>query len=146
VSAELWLFIALAVFDDDDRFAVEIAWSENEDFPWSCIGKLLNIGALCWRGRLTNSDGREMIWDLAPEVTKAIELRLDALRNGIDDAFGYPAPPPIDVVIPRIESAVGDCLARIEQRGFSILRRVAEFRGKYFPGEPNGDVSRRMAR
>ena len=92
VDIHLFFFIALSTFfDDDDRFVVEIAWSEDNQFPWQSIGKELRIDAPRGRDRLHTKDRGECIWDLTPEVTKVRAARLDALDRK-ESPGGY-APP-----------------------------------------------------
>jgi hypothetical protein len=127
IGPQLWVFIVLDAFDDYDQFAIEIAWSQDGEFPWKSFGNQLKLDSACWRGRLTESDSTS-VCDLTPELTQARERCLEALRNGQAD-IGYPVPPPVEHVMPRISPAVDECFLMLRQQGWPILCRVAENRG-----------------
>ena len=70
--------------DGWDRFVIEIAWSENGEFPWKSIGKT-NLDRADGRARLGHlwkKHGLEPVWDLAPEKTAGMNEHTAALVRG----------------------------------------------------------------
>ncbi len=128
IDTALTFFILFQPFSDYDRFACEIAWSEDGEFPWHSIGEVA-VGEPRGRDRLACWEGtRERVWDLAPEATAAIKARLDAYGRGESPSYS-PVDPPIDFVLPRVEPAVEEAVLQLIEKGAHLLRRVAEHRG-----------------
>ena len=126
----LVLFVGLSFFEDEDTFVAEIAWNEEHEFPWMSIGDILRADAPRWRGRLGRlwaPHGKEPVWDLAPEVGIATQARFEAMRRG--EVVGYPPPPAVEVVIPRITPEVDDCLLKVQQYGAPLFKQIAQNRG-----------------
>ncbi len=111
---------------------LEIAWSEDGEFPWSSFANEFGLDEPRWRkriGRLWKRGGDEPVWDAAPEVNAATQVRLDAMRRGEPVSYPGPPPPAVDVVIPRIAPLVEDCLQTFRQFGMPIFEQVARHRG-----------------
>jgi hypothetical protein len=130
----LTFFILLQPFDREDQFVVEVAWSEDSDFPWGSFGKIL-VGDSHGRARLPvrgeiGTIGQ--IWDLAPEATAAIKAELKAYSRG--EAVPYrDINPPIENVLPRVEPMVDESIDRLAEVGLPFLRRVADHRKITWP-------------
>ena len=130
IAANLHYFVALHPFRQEDKFVLEIAWSEDGEFPWSSIGDAIDPNKACWRERLGflwQSQAKEPVWDAAPEVGEARQARFDAMDRG--EEVSYPPPPPIDVVLPRIAPLVEDCLQKFVEYGMPVFEQVAQHRG-----------------
>jgi hypothetical protein len=125
----LTFFVLLQPFQRSDRFAIEVAWSEDGEFPWGSIGEI-DVRKPRGRDRLPcwEEGVQQLEWDLAPEHTSAIEEKIDRLACG--EYVPYTdTNPPIEVVLPRIEPAVQDAVHQLVKKGLPFLRRVAKHRG-----------------
>jgi hypothetical protein len=132
IDSALTFFLLVQPFRNEDRFACEIAWSEDGKFPWESIGQVL-IGEATGRERLACWEGTpERVWNLAPEATDAINARLDAYARGEAPSYST-IDPSIELVLPRVEPAVDDALDLLIQTGVPYLRRVVEHRGIAWP-------------
>jgi hypothetical protein len=133
LAPDLRFFVVLSIFNRyaQDAFAIELAWNEENAFPWTSIGDPLSLGAQRWRGRLGRlwkTGGDEPVWDAAPEVKTAIAADFDAIRRGGAHSSALPIPP-VDVVIPRIAPLVDDALQKFEEYGVPFFKQVARHRG-----------------
>ena len=129
VTPRLFFYIVVTPFRDDERFALEIAWNEEHEFPWKSIGRELNLQAPCWRERLGvwSPPGKELVWDIAPEIRMAAELRSEARLRG--EAVDFSPPPPVEVLLPRIDPLAADCLREFRELGLPLFKQVADSRG-----------------
>jgi hypothetical protein len=130
-APNLVFFIALQVVDNYDKFAVEIAWSEDGQYPWHGTGQ---IEAERPQGRARIEHlvlGGGDLCDLAPEATAAIRAASEARLRG--DRVNYGFDPPIEVVLPRVEPMVRDAIQKLEEYGVPLFRRVAEARSLDWP-------------
>ncbi len=130
VAPSLHYFVLLQPFEQEDKFVLEIAWSEDGEFPWGTMDDVLAPDKPRWRRRLGRSWqplGRGPVWDAAPEVGEARQARFDAMARG--EEWSYPPDPAIDVVIPRIAPLVRDCLQKFQEYGLPIFKQVAQHRG-----------------
>lgn len=130
ITPALTFFVSVDPFDGEDRFVIEVAWSDDGAFPWSSIAEPLDFAAPQWRDRLSMlwiHQGKEHVWDLAPEEGIAREARWEARRDG--GRVEFPDPPAVDVVVSRIDAAVADCLQKFQEYGVPLFEKVAENRG-----------------
>ncbi len=70
VARNLHYFVLLQPFEQDDKFALEIAWSEDGEFPWASMDDVFAADKPRWRERLGclwQPRGREPVWDAAPK-------------------------------------------------------------------------------
>jgi hypothetical protein len=128
-ESSLTFFVLMNSVDMWDKFFVEIAWSENGEFPWKSMGKT-KIDRESGRdrlGRLWKKLGEEPLWDLAPEKTDGMNEHIDALVHG--KVLDYPSDLPLEGILPRVCPLVHDALDKLEQYGVPLLRQVAEVRG-----------------
>jgi hypothetical protein len=119
--------------DGKDEFYVEIAWSVDGEFPWRSMGKT-EIDRESGRGRLARQwqkFGADPHWDLAPEKTAAMDAHIDALAKGRE--LEYPSDLPVEQLLPRVDPLVRDAIAKLEEYGMPLFRRVAEARGLRWP-------------
>jgi len=129
VDPRLAFYVALSPFKDEDSFALEVAWSEDGEFPWTSFGQV-DVEAPARRerlGRLWARHGKEPVWDAAPEVATAMQGRFDAIQRG--EEVSYPPPPAVEVVIPRIARLVDDCLQKFREYALPLFNQVAQHRG-----------------
>jgi hypothetical protein len=125
----LTLFVLLQPFPKADQFALELAWSNDDEFPWHSLGQTAikqpsgRARFPCWEGNT-----KEHIWDLAPEATAALDARLEAYGRGESPPY-VDSNPPVDEVMPKVESAVADASERLLEIGLPFLRRVADAHG-----------------
>ena len=130
IAPSLHFFVALQPFEKDDIFVLEIAWSENDAFPWGDRGGEFRVDKPDWRerlGHLWQPVGKSPVWDLAPELTEARQDRLDALRKG--EEMDYATPPDVEIVLPRVAPLVDDSLRKFREYGLPVFERVALHRG-----------------
>jgi hypothetical protein len=130
VSPSFHCFAVLHPFEQEDKFAIEIAWSEDGSFPWASMGDEFSPDRRCWRerlGRLWAPHGKEPLWDAAPEVAAARQARFDVMLDG--GQVSYPPPPDVDVAIPRIGPLVDDCLQKFREYRLPVFEHVAQHRG-----------------
>jgi len=126
IAPNLHFFVALQPFEKDDIFVLEIAWSEDDVFPWAYLGGEFRVDKPHWRerlGRLWRPHGKSPVWDLAPELTEARQARLDALRKGEDT--DYASPPEVEIVLPRVAPLVDDSLQKFREYGLPVFEQVA---------------------
>jgi hypothetical protein len=136
IAPNLYYFVVLHPFRQEDIFVLEIAWSEDGTFPWASIGGAFEPGKPEWRerlGLLWQPNGRESVWNAAPEVAAAMQANFDAMRRGEPDS-DLPVPE-INVVIPRIAPLVADCLQKFQQFGMPIFEQVAQHRELSLSGD-----------
>lgn len=132
VSTLVTFFILLQPHTRADRFSLELAWSENGEFPWEQIGRV-NLGEPSGRERYPCWEtNKEETWDLAPEATAAIKAQLDALSRG-QYVPHADIDPPVEQVLPNIEPAVADAVKKLAERGLPFFRKVADHRGIVLP-------------
>ena len=140
VAPNLHYFVLLQPFRQEDIFVLEIAWSEDGAFPWANMGGVFAPDKPHWRRRLGwlwQPHGEEPVWDAAPEVGEARQARFDAMLR--HEEVSYPAPPAVDVVIPRIAPLVHDCLEKFREYGLPIFNEVAQHRGLGVLVQPSSD-------
>jgi YD repeat-containing protein len=129
ISDALTFFIGYQPIKDKDEFVLEVAWSEDGEFPWEIVGKIFPRQP---KGRerlgfLWQKVGWEPVWNLAPEMTAAVRAHTAALiRN---EHLPYPDDPPVDQLKPRIEPLVIDAVDKLEQYGIPLFREIAKVRG-----------------
>lgn len=126
LTRRLSLFVMLDTFPQDERFVLEIAWSEDGEFPWDDFGGDLKVDAPSWRDRLKCLWSDEEAWDLEPERKQRYEAAWKAYER--DEIPPFPVDVPVDIVIARIEPMVDECLQKLHQYGIPIFRRVAKRR------------------
>jgi hypothetical protein len=128
IAPNLTFFIGLQAFQREDQFAIEVAWSENGEFPWHGIGQIEADKPLGRErvGVLFKTGPREVTWDLAPEATAGMQRNIEGRVRGELARFDYH--PPIELVLPRVEPIVRDAIEKLEQYGVPLFRRVAEAR------------------
>ena len=130
VAPVLTFFILLQSFREHDKFALELAWSEDGEFPWD----LNNV----FQSNERESKGRERfprwetdkehVWDLDPEATAAAKVELEALSRGEYVPYSEKNVP-VDQVLANIESIVEDAIQKFIRRGLPFFRQVADRRG-----------------
>jgi hypothetical protein len=128
-SANLTFFVLLQAFEREDQFVVEIAWSEDGEYPWHVVGNL-NVEQSHGRdrlGQLWRQGADEPVWDVTPEKTVAQQEALEALRLG--ESPKYPPDPPVDQILPRVCPLVRDAVTKLEEYGIPLFRQIAKSRG-----------------
>ena len=133
IAPNLTFFIALQAFDRYDEFVIEVAWSEDGEYPWQHSGQI-EVDRPMGRERVGvffKTGPREVTWNLAPEATAAIREANEARVRG--ERVNYQFDPPIEVVLPRVEPMVRDAIEKLEQYGVPLFRRVAEARKLDWP-------------
>jgi hypothetical protein len=133
IGKGLTFFVSLQAIEKSDKFVVELAWSEDGEFPWSAIRKfsVTKPSGRIRLGRLWEKSGPEPVWDLAPETSAEWDEHIQALARG--ERPTYPSDLPIDQVRPRINPMVHDAIGKLEQYGFPIYRSIAERYGLEWP-------------
>lgn len=131
----LTFFILLQPFSRYDQFTVEVAWSEDSEFPWPSLGKAKIEGAQgrVRLSRLWSAAVEAPIWDVAPEEIAAVQADLERLGRGEPQL--YPPDPPVELILPRVRPLVRDAVEKLIQYGVPLFRRVAEHRGLNWPIE-----------
>lgn len=130
IGPSLAIFVLLQPFPDD-KFAVEIAWSEDGAFPWTDFGRTLVTGS-AGRDRVSQRDeGSGLIWDLNPEATAARNAYAEAyMRGEAESAASHLIEgPPISELKKRVPAVVEDAIRQLVELGFPLLKEVAEHRG-----------------
>lgn len=125
-ASNLTFFFALQAFEDRDKFVLEVAWSEDGQFPWKSLGKgkvALPQGRIRL-ARLWKKGGEEPVWDLAPETTQGTQDHIAARARG--EKMAYPTDMPVEQLTPRIPALVHDAIDKLEQYGLPLFRQVAE--------------------
>jgi hypothetical protein len=132
IAPMLTFFMILQAFERKDQFVLEVAWSENGEFPWRSVGRL-DIEQPEGRDRLGRlwTRGEEPVWDLAPEATEAIKEDIEALARG--ESAKYIPDPPIKQLLPRIDPLVQDAINKFEQYGMPFFQKVAQKRDILWP-------------
>src|ERR1700733_6297023 len=123
IAPNLTLFVLLQPFEQYDRFAVEVAWNDNPEFPWDGIGRL-RVESSVGRERLSwlwTTGSKEFLWDVAPDTTRAIEDAVEARRNGKSPI--YRPEPPVDEIVPRVAPLVDDAIQKLVEFGVPLFRR-----------------------
>lgn len=142
IASDLHFFVALQGFDRRDQFVLEVAWSENGEFPWGKAGDPIVVEQSEGRERLGflwSQGPSEPRWDLAPEKTAADEAHIKARARG--EHLPYAEDPPVELVLPRIEPLIHDAIEKLEQYGIPLFRRVAEAHGIKWPDEVRSEKS-----
>jgi hypothetical protein len=131
IAPDLCLFAFLCIYDNEDTFAVEYAWNENNEFPWWSFGSEPNYGKSSFRNRMECFMDRKISdradFDLVPEYTKGVKARLDAMGDGI--ILPRPEDPPVEIVLPRVVPLVELSLQEFQQRVIPIFRNLARHKG-----------------
>ena len=134
LASDLHCIIALQAMERDDIFTVEIAWSDENAFPYRAPNKLSldnvkgrrRLGSI-WRDAIEPGwSGTSPNWDLVPEMTVAVDEHIRALAQGQNTPL--PKPPPIDAAKTRIPPLVDDALAKIDKYAIPMFREVARVR------------------
>jgi len=133
-TPNLTLFILLQALERDDKFVLEVAWSEDGTFPWGRIGRI-KVDQPQGRdrlGSLWHQPGQAApVWDIAPEMTIAMEEHRHSRVSG--QSLPYPSDPPIEDVFLRVSPLVCDAVAKLEEYGIPLFRQVLEVRGASWP-------------
>lgn len=129
IAPNLSFFVTLQAMERGDQFVIEVAWSEDGQFPWGAMGK---IKASQPQGRerlarLWERSAREPVWDLDPEMSEGTRKYLEAL--GRAETLAPPADKPAGQLSARVGPMVQDSLDRLEQYGLPRFRQVAGARG-----------------
>ena len=135
LATNLTFFVALQVKKDWDKFVVEIAWSDDGEFPFDIMGKddpALNRGRTRL-GKLWKPLGVEPDWDLDSEHTQAMDAMLHGLAKGMP--LKFPLNGDTDVLILRVPVLVDDALNKLQEYGVPLFQRVAETHGVTWTGE-----------
>ena len=132
VTPTLIFFVLLQPFKRADKFALELAWSEDGEFPWEHFGSA-DYGAPCGRKRYPCWETRkEEVWDLAPEVTAALKDKVEAYARGEYVPYSD-TDLPVEQVLLNIESIVMDSIQKLIERGLPFFRQLAAHRGIVLP-------------
>jgi hypothetical protein len=133
LAPNLVLFVLVQTLDRVDQFVVEVAWSEDANFPWGAIGRV-DAGGRQGRERLSrlwDRGAEEPVWDAAPEKTVRIAQNVQALRDG--KAMAVPGDVPLGEVLPRVPALVADAVQKLDQHAIPLFRQVAEARQAKWP-------------
>ena len=119
ICPEVYGCVALIFLRANDSFVIELGWGQSNAFPWDCDVELQKKFKLP-EGRIRMGDlwkpgGAEVEWNLAPETFE-----------GPVESWG---PPPLEIVLPRIEPAVDECLQRFQKYGVRYFNKVTNVRG-----------------
>ncbi|GAC1399533.1 MAG: hypothetical protein NVSMB68_14830 [Thermoanaerobaculia bacterium] len=129
VAPKLVFFVMVQAFSDCDKFAIEVAWSKNGEFPWGAFGRM-EVDEKEGRGRVSRfwrSGPDEPVWDAAPEKTAAMEQRMIDLDE--DRELTDPVDPPLAETVKCIAPLVADAADKFLQYGMPLFRRVADAQG-----------------
>lgn len=133
MAPNLIFFVLLQAFEREDQFVVEVAWSEDGEFPFGAIGetKVERSQGRERLGRLWEKGPDTPIWDLAPAKTRSVQERMDALsRKESPERLPDPL---IEQTLPLVCPLVRDALDKFEKYGIPLFHRVAEARGLEWP-------------
>jgi len=133
LASNLVVFIVLQILEDEDKFLVEIAWSEDGNFPWAAFDNL-DVDATRLLIRLVNlwsPESTEVVWDLAPEVAEADAAYWKALDRG--KLLPFVCDPPVELLLTRIDPLVNDVIQKLVQYALPVFRQVAERRDIEWP-------------
>jgi hypothetical protein len=134
IAPHLTFFLFLQAYDDKDQFTVEVAWSDDGEFPFGAIGrtKIDEPQGRQRLGKLWDKGPEIPVWDVDPEHSARVREYLKSLSS--DQVLEYPPDLPIEKALPRVAPLVDDALDKFEQFGMPLFRQVAEVRGIHFPG------------
>jgi hypothetical protein len=129
VAPGLTFFVFLQAFQGNDQFTVEVAWSEDGQFPWEVVAKT-KIDQPQGRDRLAwlwDKGPETPVWDLDPEHSARVAEHLKSLSS--EHALEYPPDSPTEKLLPRLGPLVKDAINKFEQFGMPLFRQVTEVRG-----------------
>lgn len=152
VSPNLTFFVMLQPFDNEDRFTVEIAWSDDGKFPWRESGpRLCKIEGPKARRRLPRLwfvGQTEPVWEVIRRRTfEETRARIKAMSRGDRDEverIDRLTEVPLDEAMSRVPALVEDAVQKLIDYGLPVFRRVAENRGLTWP-VPDGLRSKGVA-
>lgn len=130
VAPSLVFHTLLQLMEDRDIFEVEIAWSENDEFPWGAFNASVDVNAeseRCRISQLWGTSGSTLTWTLDPEEDEASLARRRARAFGKPAQF--PPSPSIETVLARVGPSVKDALQKYQQYAVPLFNRVARHRG-----------------
>ena len=110
--------------------SLEVAWSDDGEYPWECIEDFVGFNEPVWRERLGflwKKSGIEPVFDLAPEDGIASRARSKARLS--NKPVLYPPSPPVETVLQRVEPSVMQALEKFQKYGVPLFNKLANHRG-----------------
>ena len=137
----LTFFVQLQPFDNKDQFVLEIAWSEDGQFPWWPMPSTrLTVEAPQWHVRLARlwaTGPMADVWAVVPDRTDAErKAKIEVLKRG--DTEEWLRKVPEEAVMPFVAPLVEDAVQKLIEFGLPLFRKVAEHRGIPWPDHEIG--------
>jgi hypothetical protein len=141
IGSNLAFFVQMQVFDDRDRFVLEIAWSGDDRFPWDASALRrpdveaprcsIRLARLWAKGKL------EDMWDVVTDETKAeMQAREKAYKRGDIKEWRRPVrQAPEEEVLPFVAPLAEDVVQKLIDYGLPVFRKVAEHQGIPWPDD-----------
>lgn len=139
LAPNLIFFAMLQPFENKDAFTVEIAWSNESQFPYCAPRPFkthlpegrLRLSSLWWE-----PGEREYLWAMVPDDPDDVfwqNLEAKKRRGETLDRRINPRPAVVEDLLYRVDPLVDDAMQKLLEHGLPLFRQVAERHGLAWP-------------
>ena len=135
ITARLTFFILLSIPHDYDKFYVEIAWSNDGEFPWDRHSEVVKAELPKCRQRLqylwSNEDNSP--WSIVPELSHEERMKIIMESDDDDDTPLRQPDPPLEEALKRVPPLVEDAVNKVVEYAIPLFKKVTEHRKLKWP-------------
>jgi len=135
ITARLTFFILLSIPHDYDKFYVEIAWSNDGEFPWDRYSEVVKVELTKCRKRLSRLWSKEnrTPWSIVSELSHEEFMKIIMESDDDDDTPLRQPDPPLEEALKRVPPLVEGAVGKVVEYAIPLFQKVTKHRKLKWP-------------